>query len=249
MAHSFVLRDAERGHQTLVSTGPNASYVAGHPDGVITRHSSFNFHEYQSGRPGFGKIRVFGDEVFSGVGCGYNMHPHHNFLIMAFVLEGRLTHINTMGKIDELEPGDYYLASFGSGGKHCELNLEAKDLNVIYVWALPDRLMLPPRYSRAHFDAAAARNRLVTLIGATPGAVPIPQDFRVSRLVGDRAQRHTYRPASRAHGVYIFVVAGEIGCAGMELGRRDSAGVWDVDEIICETGPGPSDVLFVETIM
>jgi hypothetical protein len=72
MAGSFVLVAVEHGYDKLLSTGPNASYVAGHPDAFITRYSSFNFHGYQSGRPGFGRIRVFGDEVFSGAGCGYN---------------------------------------------------------------------------------------------------------------------------------------------------------------------------------
>jgi hypothetical protein len=46
-------------------------------------------------------VGVFGDEVFRGVGCGYNMHPHHNFIICAFVLEDRLTTINTIGNIDQ----------------------------------------------------------------------------------------------------------------------------------------------------
>jgi quercetin 2,3-dioxygenase len=55
-----------------------------------------------------------------------------------------------MGKIDVLSAGDYSLASFGSGAKHCELNLEADDMNAIYVWVLPNRLMLPPSYSRGH---------------------------------------------------------------------------------------------------
>ena len=84
MQNAFVLRAAERGHDLIKSDGSRSSYVAGHPDGLITRESSFNFHDYQSGRPGFGKIRVFGDEVFAGAGCGYNMHPHHNFAICAF---------------------------------------------------------------------------------------------------------------------------------------------------------------------
>jgi len=43
----FVLRSGERSYTRLASTGLNASYVAGHPDGVIIRHSSFNFHDYQ----------------------------------------------------------------------------------------------------------------------------------------------------------------------------------------------------------
>jgi len=205
MAGSFVLRAGERGRSKLLSTGPNASYVAGHPDAFITRHSSFNFHEYQSGRPGFGRIRVFGDEIFSGAGCGYNMHPHHNFLIMAFVLQGQLTHLNTMGKIDVLAAGDYYLASFGSGGKHCELNLEAEDMNAIYVWVLPNRLMLSPSYARSHFDAEARR---------------LP--------VGPPEDGHE---------------------RGSMLGRRDSKGIWGIEQLTCQTGAMKTDVIFVETVM
>jgi hypothetical protein len=45
MAGFFALRAAERGYNKLLSTGPSASYVAGHPDAFITRYSSFNFHE------------------------------------------------------------------------------------------------------------------------------------------------------------------------------------------------------------
>jgi quercetin 2,3-dioxygenase len=249
MAGSFVLRATERGYSKLLSTGPNASYVAGHPDALITRYSSFNFHEYQSGRPGFGRIRVFGDEVFSGAGCGYNMHPHHNFLICAFVLRGRLTHLNTMGKIDELVPGDYYLASFGSGGKHCELNLETEDMNAIYLWILPNRLMLPPSYSRSHFDTTMRRNRIETLIGEMPDALSIPQDVRVSRLVSDRSGIYEYIPTSPANGIYAFVVVGEVSCSNTQLGSRDSLGIWDVGQLALQTGTKLTDVFFVETVM
>jgi hypothetical protein len=121
MSVRFLLRAGQRGYSHLPSVGLNASYIAGHPDGAITRHSSFNFHEYQAGIPGFGAMKVFGDEVFTPNGTGYNMHPHHNFIIVAVVLGGTLTHINTIGKIDELGRDDYYVFSAGSGGKHSEL--------------------------------------------------------------------------------------------------------------------------------
>lgn len=187
--------------------------------------------------------------MFSGAGCGYNMRPHHNFLICVFVLQGQLTHLNTMGKIDELAVGDYYLASFGSGGKHCELNLETEDMNAIYLWVLPDRLMLPPTYRRSHFDAGAGRNRIVELIGKAPGAIPIPQDLKVSRLVSDRAATHIYAPASCEHSIYAFVVEGEMICDGTPLERCDSTGKWGVEQLTCQTAADRTDVLFVETIM
>ena len=178
MSVRFVLRAGERGYSHLPSVGPNASYVAGHPDGAITRHSSFNFHEYQAGIPGFGAMKVFGDEVFTPNGTGYNMHPHHNFIIMAVVLDGTLTHINTIGRIDELGRDDYYVFSAGSGGKHSELNIGAEDMQAIYVWVLPARLLAPPSYRRARYDRQAGANRIACLVGDEAGALPIDQTFK-----------------------------------------------------------------------
>ncbi|MFG1379150.1 hypothetical protein [Xanthobacter autotrophicus] len=65
MTKSFVLRAGERGHDVIYSDGNASSYVAGHPGSRVTRESSFNFHQYQAGRPGFGTLRVFGDGKLS----------------------------------------------------------------------------------------------------------------------------------------------------------------------------------------
>jgi quercetin 2,3-dioxygenase len=248
---SFVLRSQERGHNLISSQGPSASFVAGHPDGFVTRESSFNFHEYQGGRPGFGTMRVFSDETFHGAGCGYNMHPHHNFVICAFVLEGELTHINTAGTgaVDRLYQGDYYVFSTGSGGKHSELSIGREDMKVIYIWLLPDQLLLPPSYQAAHFDIRTRRDRIEQLVGDADGALPISQDVRISRLVTDSAKNYVYKPRSASHGVYVFVLEGQVRIGETLLGRRDSAGLWDVESIECQVSADASDVLFVETAM
>lgn len=250
MTPSFVLRAHERGHDVISSEGANASYVAGHPGGFISRESSFNFHQYQAGRPGFGPIRVFGDETFHGAGCGYNMHPHHNFVICAFVLEGELTHINTAGDgtVDRLRQGDYYVFSAGSGGKHCELSISPEDMNAIYLWVLPSQLYLPPSYHRGHFDVRTRHNQIVQLVGDADGALPFPQDLRVSRLVTDRDGKFTYAPRSSDHGVYIFVVDGTLACGNVILGRRDSLGVSGVKTVEFEAAD-TSDIFIVETAM
>jgi len=247
MSVSFVLRAGERGFSRLVSTGPNATYVAGHPDGVITRHSSFNFHEYQSGIAGFGHIRVFGDEVFSPGGTGYNMHPHHNFIIAAFVLGGALTHVNTIGKVDELRAGDFYVFSAGSGGKHAELNIGQEALQVIYLWVLPSQLLAPPSYVRGRFDAKANANRPVCLIGNEPGALQLGQAIRVSRLVTARSGTPVYRP-SPARGVYVFVLEGEARIADVALGPRDSMALTGEGRLEI-AARSDTDLLLVETAL
>lgn len=246
---SFILRAGERGHDRIKSTGENSSYVAGHPDTFITRESSFNFHQYQSGRPGFGKIRVFGDEVFNGPGCGYNMHAHHNFVICAFVLQGQLTHVNTVGNVDQLHQGDYYVFSAGSGGKHAELSISDENMHAIYIWFLPGQLYLPPSYHRTHFDIGRRRNRMEQLVGDQDGALPIPQDVRVSRLISDQPGSYTYKPRTAAHGVYAFVLEGAARCADNQLGRRDSLGIWGTDSIAVDTTVDETDILLVETLM
>jgi quercetin 2,3-dioxygenase len=248
MTGDFVLRSAERGYSRLVSTGLNASYVAGHPDGLITRHSSFNFHEYQTGIPGFGRIRVFGDEVFTGNGTGYNMHPHHNFIIIAVVLKGVLTHINTIGKIDLLNSGDYYVFSAGSGGKHSELNIEPEDLHVLYVWALPDRLMTPPSYHRAHFDAEARRDEVTCLVGDTPGALPIRQDLNLFRL--QSRSRRTYRhDIAAGHGAYLFVIEGAAEVGDIRLEHGDSIGLATPGHIDLSVAADNTDLLLIDTVL
>jgi redox-sensitive bicupin YhaK (pirin superfamily) len=246
MSVRFVLRAGERGYDYLPSVGLNASYVAGHPDGAITRHSSFNFHEYQSGIPGFGVMKVFGDELFTPNGTGYNMHPHHNFIIMAFVLAGTLTHINTIGKIDELSADDYYVFSAGSGGKHSELNIGEGDMRAIYVWVLPGQLLAPPSYRRARFDRAAGSNRIACLVGDAPGALPIGQTFRVSRLMSDADRKHVYRPA-KTNGVYAFVLGGDVEIADAILTRSDSIALEDQDAVEIRVRTDGTDVLLVET--
>ncbi|MFG1379593.1 pirin family protein [Xanthobacter autotrophicus] len=250
MTKSFVLRSGERGHDVIYSDGSASSYVAGHPGSYIARESSFNFHQYQGGRPGFGTVRVFGDEVFNGAGCGYNMHPHHNFIICAFVLEGELTHINTAGRgmVDQLRQGDYYAFSAGSGGKHCELSISPENMNAIYLWLMPGQLYLPPSYHRAHFDIRTRRNRIVQLVGDADGALPVAQDLRVSRLVTDRAGRFTYTPRTPEHGVYVFVVDGGATVNGVALARRDSMGITGAGALALDV-PDSSDVFFVETAM
>jgi quercetin 2,3-dioxygenase len=247
MNSDFVMRASERGYNKFLSTGESSSYIGGHPEAIVTRHSSFNFGPYQTGRAPFGRMRVFGDETFSGPGCGYNIHRHHNFIICAFVLQGQLTHVNTVGNIDQLTPGDFYAFSAGSGGKHCELNLKDEDMHAIYIWIVPDQLMLPPSYVRGHFDALTNRNKLVTLVGNADGALRISQDVKVSRLVCDTTMALDYLPASKLHGVYAFVLEGEVARDGTTLGRRDSTGIWGAEQIHFTTGPQETDLLIVET--
>ena len=121
-------------------------------------------------------------------------------------------------------------------------------MRAIYLWLLPDHLLLPPSYTRGHFDAGAGLNRITPLLG-DDGAVPLSQDARVSRLVSDAPGTFRYRPRSPGHGVYAFVLEGTVRCDGTLLKRRDSKASGVLMRSPVKPGRGDTDVLFVETIM
>ena len=120
-------------------------------------------------------------------------------------------------------------------------------MKVIYIWLLPDQLLLPPSYQAAHFAIRTRRDRIEQLVGDADGALPISQDVRISRLVTDNAKNYVYKPRSVSHGVYVFVLEGEVRIGETRLGRRDSAGLWDLESVECQVSADASDVLFVET--
>ena len=153
------------------------------------------------------------------------------------------------GMVARLRAGDYYAFSAASGGKHCELSVTGEDTNIIYIWFMPGQLYLPPTYHRAHFDFRTRRHRIEQLVGEADGALPIPNDIRISRLITDAGSKHTYRPRSLSHGIYVFVLDGELRCADTRLGRRDSIGIWGVEEVDCQATTDAIDVLFVEVMM
>src|SRR5262249_22948145 len=154
--------------------------------------------------------------------------------------------INTIGKIDELGRDDYYVFSAGAGGKHSELNIGVEDMQAIYVWVLQGRLLAPPSYRRARFDRQASAHRITCLVGDQPGALPIDQTFKLSRLVSDAGRSHVYRPA-KANAVYAFVLEGEVGIADAILARRDSIALQDEDAVEIAVRSGGTDMLLVET--
>jgi redox-sensitive bicupin YhaK (pirin superfamily) len=87
----------------------------------------------------------------------------------------------------------------------------------------------------------------VTLVGNADGAVRVSQNVRISRLAADRGTTWTYRPSSSTHGVYAFVIDGNVSINDVALGRRDSLGTWSGDSVTLKLDTEDADVLLLET--
>jgi len=85
-----------------------------------------NFHYsfanyYNPKRMGFGDLRVFNDDRVQP-GTGFDTHPHKNMEIVSYVIEGELSHKDSMGSEETLYPGEVQYMSAGTGVYHSEYN-------------------------------------------------------------------------------------------------------------------------------
>ena len=86
---------------------------------------SFSFsHHHDPDWMGFGPLRVINDDTIAP-GQGFGMHPHQSMEIITVMVEGELTHQDSMGHREVLRAGEVQRMSAGRGVVHSEINQSA----------------------------------------------------------------------------------------------------------------------------
>jgi redox-sensitive bicupin YhaK (pirin superfamily) len=76
---------------------------------------------------------------------GFGAHPHRDAEIVTYIVQGQLTHKDSMGTRETLGPGSVQFMTAGSGVTHSEHNLDAEHpLRFIQMWFTPRRYRPPP---------------------------------------------------------------------------------------------------------
>lgn len=140
----------------------------------------FSFAEYRDrDRANFGVLRVMNDDLVQP-DRGFGTHPHNNMEICTYVVEGLLTHKDSMGTKETLGRGSIQFMTAGTGVRHSEFN-ESKDkpLRFIQMWINPRSHGLPPNYGSlsgaGDQQAAARRDQWAHLVSdAANGDVETP---------------------------------------------------------------------------
>lgn len=218
--------------------------------GWLDSHHTFSFADYYDPeRMHFGVLRVLNDDLVAG-GGGFPPHPHNNMEIVSIPLHGDLEHKDSIGNVQVIRQGDVQIMSAGTGVVHSEYNASRSEaVNFLQIWVLPRQHNLSPRYAQQSFAAADRHNRFQTVVSPQEGqGVWINQDARFSLGNFDAGQQMSYRLQSSRHGLYVFVLEGEVTVGSETLQRRDGLGLWEVDEVSFSVSQA-AELLLMEVAM
>jgi len=139
-----------------------------------------------------------------------------------------------MGTISVISKGDIQVMSAGTGVMHSEKN-KNKDSEVKFfqIWIVPNKQNVKPRYDQVNIDDLIRVNELSQILSPNEEdqGVWIYQDawFVMGKLnMGWKGQ---YKFKDPNHGVYAFVIEGQVTIEKQLLNRRDGFGIWDTEAI------------------
>eukprot|EP00808_Paulinella_micropora_P019238 g67826.t1 len=183
----------------------------------------FSFAEYSDHKnDGFGVLRVMNDDLVQP-SRGFGTHPHANMEIVTLVVNGHLTHKDSMGTAETLGRGAIQYMTAGTGVRHSEHNLHKTDaLRFIQIWIQPAKRNLKPQYGSFSGGLRERLNQWQHLVGPSiagakaGGAVRINQDANLylSELQPGKDLELSVGAARQA---YLLAVEGKVNVSGADL--------------------------------
>jgi len=120
--------------------------------GWLKTFHTFSFASYaDNDHESFGHLRVLNEDRVEP-GTGFGTHPHREFEIFSYVVDGELEHKDSMGNTEVLQRGDIQMTSAGTGIRHSEKCHGPKQAHFLQIWANPNESRLPPKYYTRHFS-------------------------------------------------------------------------------------------------
>lgn len=176
---------------------------------------------------GFGVLRVINEDRVAPH-SGFGTHGHRDMEIVTYILEGELSHKDSMGNGEAggahagvIRPGEIQRMSAGSGVLHSEMNQADAPVHLLQIWLLPRSRGGAPGYEQASIDPASQRGRLALLAAPEGGLVAINSDARLYAGKFDGAEQAELALAP-GRLAYVHVARGSLVVNGERLGAGDA---------------------------
>ncbi len=193
----------------------------------------------------FGALRVFNDDVVAP-GTGFPTHPHREMEIVTVVLDGEMTHEDSMGNKTVIRPGDVQRMSAGTGLTHSEFNLADRPVHFCQIWIFPDVEGLKPGYDQKHYEPTLWQNKLYALASGQnrPDAVTFHTDATIYRGQFDKGIAFDFE-TDESRRLFLYVTEGKLEINGRGLNAKDQARI-DLEQGIAIKSLDETDLMLID---
>lgn len=215
--------------------------------GWLESRFHFSFAEYRNPKNmNFGVLRVLNDDIIHPK-SGFDTHPHSNMEIISYVVNGEITHKDSMGNSETLKRGEVQYLSAGDGIYHSEHNVhKSENLRLLQIWIIPPKAGLPRLYGSRKFEEKDRINKFLNIVSSTDGNadIKIYQDINiyVSELENNKSLEFEIKGNRQ---VYFVQIEGSSNINEITLNAGDAMEIVDIEKIEIKA-LGNSHFLFIE---
>ncbi|MBV7507902.1 pirin family protein [Neobacillus pocheonensis] len=192
----------------------------------------------------FGVLRVINDDLLEAK-KGFGVHPHRDMEIISYIVNGELTHGDSMGNNNTVTRGQVQYMSAGTGVLHSEYNLGEDTLRFLQIWILPVKNGLEPNYGDFRFNWEDRKNNWLHMVSDINGNAPIKinQEANIYSLELEQGKNIEF-PVKEGRQSYLVQIEGTSVINNVELNDRD--GLEIVEENISIKAVETAHILIIE---
>jgi redox-sensitive bicupin YhaK (pirin superfamily) len=235
---------------------PGAERFHSQLDWLDSWHSFSFSHHYDPAWMGFGPLRVINDDTIAA-GKGFGLHPHNDMEIITVMVEGELSHRDSIGNGAVLRAGEVQRMSAGTGIVHSEINHGAAPCRLLQVWIEPGSVGIPPSYEQKPFPLGSGWTTLLDP-DRQGGALAIHRPVRLWRA-RPQAKERLELPLAAGRSYWMQLIEGAValersgqapqslaGGDGYGFSTGDTTGSQAATGSLTATGVAGADLLLFE---
>ncbi len=195
-------------------------------------HFSFANY-YKPNNMQFGILRVVNDDLINP-NTGFDTHPHQNMEIITYVVDGELSHVDSMKNKRTLTRGQVQYMSAGTGVFHSEHNLGKEMLRTLQIWILPDKEGYEPNYGDYQFNWADRENKWMPIVtGSNTSTAPIRihADMNIYATEVSKGNEIEFKVAANRQA-YLILIEGVAQIEEYTLSAKDALEIVEQDILI-----------------
>ncbi len=216
--------------------------------GWLQTHHTFSFANYYDPEyMGFRHLRVINEDVIAPV-SGFDTHDHADMEILTWVIEGELTHKDSLGTQEILRANEAQVMSAGTGISHSERNnSRTSSVHLLQIWLEPQTIGRTPVYAQRHFpiEERQGKQQIIASPDGREGSLCIGQQTTIS-LIHLRASDQLQFAILPGRQMWIQVISAVCLLNGQRLEPGDGAAMSEELELNLHGTVIEGDVLIFE---